>query len=102
VGVVRCLESAHVQRYQEMMKERTDARWRVPQDVPSDAKVILRLSLDVAGVARDVAVVSADTELLGDSAMRALLSASPFPPMDQTNRCLADKRIKMTFTVPEP
>ncbi|MBW2384924.1 MAG: TonB C-terminal domain-containing protein [Deltaproteobacteria bacterium] len=101
-GIVRCLESLHVQRYQEMMKQRTDARWRVPQDVPGDARVILRLSLDVAGVARNVEVVSADTERLGASAMRALLSASPFPPMDGANRCLADKRIKMTFTVPEP
>ncbi len=49
----------------------------------------------MAGAARDVEVVSAANETLGDSAMRALRSASPFPPMDGASRCLADKRIRI-------
>ena len=39
---------------------------------------------------------------LAESAVQALRSASPFPPMTDANRCLTDKRIVLTFTVPNP
>jgi hypothetical protein len=39
---------------------------------------------------------------LAESAIQALGSASPFPPMSDANRCLTDKRIVLTFTVPNP
>lgn len=99
-GVVRCLESAYVDRYLEVVKDRTDQRWRVPEGVTPGTKVVLRFDLDAAGMAANVEVIETQDELLGRSAMQALRSAAPFPPMDDNNRCLAEKRIKQTFTVP--
>jgi hypothetical protein len=99
-GVVRCLESAYVDRYLEVVKDRTDRHWRVPEGVIPGTRVVLRFDLDAAGMATQVEVLETQDDLLGRSAMQALLSAAPFPPMDANNRCLADKRIKQTFTVP--
>ena len=99
-GVVRCLESAPVQRYLETVRVRTNQRWTVPEGVPADARVVLRFDLDAAGMAGRVEGRSADDEALSASARQALLTASPFPPLVDANRCLTDKRIVLTFTVP--
>ncbi len=101
VGSVRCLESAFVQRYIDMVKNRTDRHWIVPDGVPPDAQVILRFDLDDAGVASNIDALEAEDTLLGRSAESALRNAAPFPPMRDENRCLAAGRIKLTFTVPQ-
>jgi hypothetical protein len=41
-----------------------------------------------------------EASVLSNSARQALLSAAPFSPLDASNRCLTDKRIVLTFTVP--
>jgi hypothetical protein len=51
-------------------------------------------------MARNVEAVEGTDDRLGQSTRLALLGAAPFPPMDADNRCLSDKRIKLTFTVP--
>lgn len=100
VGVVRCLESASVQRYLDGVQKKTSQRWTVPEGVAPDEQVVLRFHLDAAGMANDVRGSEADEPTLSNSARRALLSANPFPPLTDANRCLADKRIVLTFTVP--
>jgi hypothetical protein len=98
--VVQCLESAYVLRYLDMVQERTNQRWNVPAGVAPDARVVLRFDLDAAGMATDVRSGESEDTLLADSARRALLAAAPFPPMTEANRCLTEKTIILTFTVP--
>ena len=100
VGAVRCLESGFVQRYQDMLEDRTMRRWTVPDGVPPDTQVRLRFTLDAAGMVSDVEPVEGQNGALAESARLALLSAAPFPPMDDHNRCLAGRRLLSTFSVP--
>ena len=100
VGAVRCLESASVQRYLDGVRSRTRQRWTVPAGVPSSAQVVLRFAVDAAGLATETEAVGTENPALAESAVLALRSASPFPPMTDANRCLTDKRIVLTFTVP--
>ena len=102
VGSVRCLESASVQRYLDRVRLRTRQRWTVPAGVPPEAEVQLRFAVDAAGVATAVEAAQAGNGALAESAVQALRSASPFPPMNDANRCLTGKRIVLTFTVPSP
>ncbi len=100
VGVVRCLESGFVQRYQHMLEDRTLRRWTVPDGVPPNTRVRLRFTIDAAGMVSDVEPVEGQDEALAESARLALLSAAPFPPMDDGNRCLAGRALISTFSVP--
>ncbi len=101
MGSVRCLESAHVQRYLQMVQTRTQHRWTIPTGVNPKARVILGFGLDAAGMASGIETVDVGDPALGLSAMQALQTASPFPPMIDANRCLSEKRILLTFTVPQ-
>ena len=80
----------------------TSQRWRVPDGVPENTAVVLRFELDAAGMANRVESQpgEGDSSALANSARQALLSAAPFSPLDASNRCLTDKRIVLTFTVP--
>ena len=99
-GVTRCLESAAVQRYLGGIQQRTRARWTVPREIPADTEVVLGFALDRSGTTRDVRGRPSDDATLSASARQALLAASPFPPLINANRCLAEKRLRLTFTVP--
>ncbi len=108
VGAVRCLESASVQRYLDAVRLRTYQRWTVPYGIPPNAEVVLRFAVDASGMATHTEAIDpqdaqrAADPALAKSAVQALRSASPFPPMSDANRCLSDKRIVLTFTVPSP
>ena len=102
VGAVRCLESASVQRYLDGVRLRTRQRWIVPPGIAPNAEVSLRFALDAAGLATSMEAVGGANPGLAESAVQALRSASPFPPMNDANRCLTDKRILLTFSVPSP
>ena len=100
IGVVRCMESAFVVRYIDGIEERTKQRWQVPENTPDDAKVVLRFTLDSSGAATQIAFQGNVDPALGNSAVAAMRSASPFPPMDDNVRCLAGKKLRGTFTNP--
>ena len=99
---MRCLESASVQRYLDGVRLRTRQRWIVPPGIAPNAEVSLRFALDAAGLATSMEAVGGANPGLAESAVQALRSASPFPPMNDANRCLTDKRILLTFSVPSP
>lgn len=87
---VDCLERPEVGTYLENVKGRMYSRWALPPNVPSGAAVLLRFRLDAGGSAHDVEPVEVDDQRLAESAVAALRSASPFPPMSDRVRCLAD------------
>jgi hypothetical protein len=86
-----------VQAYQEQIRLRTLARWVAPPEMPSGARATLRWRLDVGGSATRVELVSAPTAEIGASVVDALRSASPFPPMPERVRCLANRGLTGTF-----
>lgn len=93
---LECHERPEVQAYLLQVEERTKARWRTPPGVP-DSEVTLRFEIDVAGSAQQVELVRAANNALGASAVDAMRAASPFPPMPERARCLADRRILGKF-----
>jgi TonB family protein len=82
----------------EQIRERTFQRWKLPPGLAASQQVTLRFRLDAAGSATDVELVRASDNSLGASAIDAMRSASPFPPIPEAARCLAQKRINATFS----
>jgi TonB family protein len=76
------------------------ARWKLPPGVPADQSVKLRFRLDVAGSASAIELVRATSNALGASAIDALRAASPFPPLPDRARCLAQYGLTGRFTNP--
>ena len=97
-GAGRCNDRPAVQAYMAQIRTRTLERWKLPPGVPVDERVTLRFKLDVAGSASAVHVLKASDNALGASAVDAMRSASPFPPIPEAARCLSQGRIRATFS----
>jgi TonB family protein len=91
-----CLTRPEVKSYMEQVESRVYSRWTLSHGI-SDARVVLRFAIDVAGSASSIQLVNGDNAL-GASAIDAMRTASPFPPMPDRARCLASKYLKLTFT----
>jgi TonB family protein len=94
----QCVTRPAVLQYMEQIRVRTEQRWKLPPGLAAAQQVTLRFKLDAAGSATDVELVQASDNALGASAIDAMRSASPFPPIPEGARCLAQKRIKATFS----
>lgn len=99
-GAPDCFQRPEVNRYLDQVRERTLSRWALPPGAPANQQVTLRFTLDPAGSATSVEVLSSGDRTLGSSAVDALRSASPFPPMSDPARCLARTPITATFRNP--
>ncbi|MDP7573269.1 MAG: TonB family protein, partial [Myxococcota bacterium] len=96
----QCMGKPEVMRYLSGVEEKTYDRWILPPGVDPDQEVTLRFRLDHTGSAIDVSLVDASSNALGASAVDAVRSAAPFPPMPDGVRCLAHMPIVATFTNP--
>jgi hypothetical protein len=95
-----CDARPEVKAYMAQIKERTVSRWTPPPDAPNgQSQATLRWQLDVGGSASSVELLSARDKKVGATVVDALRSASPFPPMSDRVRCLAERRVIGTFTV---
>ncbi|MDH3685109.1 MAG: hypothetical protein OEP95_02735 [Myxococcales bacterium] len=95
-----CMSRPSVQAYMRQIKDRVISRWVLPVDVAANQSVEMRFALDPAGTASQVRLVSAPDAKLGESAVDALRSASPFDHMADEVRCLAGEPIIATFKNP--
>ena len=95
-----CLERPEVKAYQDQIKQRMYSRWNAPTDAPANSKVLLRFSLDSSGSVISAELASTTDAALGQSAVDALRSSSPFMAMPERVRCLARKTLVGTFTLP--
>ena len=93
-----CIGLPAVSAYMETIRTRTEERWKLPPGLQRNQQVTLRFKVDPAGSATNVELVYASDNALGASAIDAMRSASPFPPIPEAARCLARKRIKATFS----
>ena len=100
VGVVPCMQSAFVVRYNAILKQRVLARWTVPPGFSPGEEVVLIFQLDSSGAATSIEFKGDVDPALGQSAVAAMRAASPFPPMDDNVRCLAEIRLRGTFSSP--
>jgi hypothetical protein len=92
-----CDERPEVKAYREQVRQRTLARWVAPPSISVGSKATLSWKLDVSGSATAVQLVNASTNEIGSSVVDALRAASPFPPMSDRVRCLANRRLTGTF-----
>jgi len=95
-----CDARPEVRAYMSQLKERTLSRWSPPPDAPGGtSQATLRWQLDVGGSASSVELLSAHDKKVGATVVDALRSASPFPPMNDRVRCLAERRVTGTFSL---
>ncbi len=95
-----CDARPEVRAYMSQLKERTLSRWAPPPDAPGGtSQATLRWQLDVGGSASSVELLSARDKKVGATVVDALRSASPFPPMNDRVRCLAERRVTGTFSL---
>jgi hypothetical protein len=98
-GGAECDRRPEVQAYMSDVKQRTLSRWVPPPDAPPQSRATLRFRLDVGGSASRVELVSAANPQIGASVVDAMRSASPFPPLPERARCLADRHITGAFSL---
>jgi len=95
-----CDARPEVRAYMSQLKERTLSRWSPPPDAPGGtSQATLRWQLDVGGSASSVELLSSRDKKVGATVVDALRSASPFPPMNDRVRCLAERRVTGTFSL---
>lgn len=95
-----CDTRPEVRAYMDQIKQRTLARWATSGNAPvGRVRARLRFQVDVGGSASRVEMVSSDDARVGSSVVDALRAASPFPPMSDRVRCLADSQLTATFTL---
>lgn len=99
-NAIPCLDRPEVKSYLGTIHDRTLARWVVPSGAQPNQQVTLRFTLDAAGSAVSVDLLDSADRALGASAIQALRSAAPFPPMPDDVRCLARTPIRGTFRNP--
>jgi TonB family protein len=92
-----CAARPDVLVYVELVKDRVYERWHIAAGTPN-LEVNLRFKIDVAGSATNVELISS-LNALGAGAVDAMRAASPFPPMPDSARCLADKNLTMKFRI---
>jgi TonB family protein len=91
-----CMKRPEVSSYIKNLQKRIYDRWNLPYGV-KDVRVVLRFAIDVAGSASSIQLLKGDNAI-GASAIDAMRNASPFPPMPDRVRCLANKNINATFS----
>ena len=99
-GGAGCTETPEAEAYKEQVRVRMLSRWTLPDGVESNQAVRIRFKLDAAGSVLSAEVVGSGDPRLNQSAVDALRSASPFPPMSDRVRCMAGQSLTGTFKNP--
>ena len=99
-GGAGCTETPEAEAYKEQVRVRMLSRWTLPDGVESNQAVRIRFKLDAAGSVLSAEVVGGGDPRLNQSAVDALRSASPFPPMSDRVRCMAGQSLTGTFKNP--
>lgn len=99
-GAAGCTESPEALAYQEEVRVRMLSRWTLPDGIESNQTVRIRFKLDRAGSVLSADVLGGGDPRLNQSAVDALRSASPFPPMSDRVRCMAGQALVGSFKNP--
>jgi TonB family protein len=86
-------------QYLQQLKRRVESVWKYPDDVTGVQKVAVRFSLDRAGKLTLAEVLDSSDSRLNTSAVEAIKRASPFPPIPDSLKDLANEPMIIRFEV---
>jgi TonB family protein len=93
------ISNADYSQYLNQLKKRVESVWKYPDDVTGIQKVTVRFTLDRAGKLTQAVVLESSDSRLNASAVEAMKRASPFPPIPETLKDLANEPLIMRFEV---
>lgn len=94
-----CTDRPEVKAYLDQVEKRTYARWTLTGGETQGAKSVkLKFMLDASGSLMKSELDGVVDPELGQGAVEAMRSASPFAPMPERVRCLARRTIVGTFS----
>jgi TonB family protein len=85
--------------YLQQLKRRVESVWKYPDDVTGVQKVAVRFILDRAGKLTLAEVLDSSDSRLNTSAVEAIKRASPFPPIPESLKDLANEPMIIRFEV---
>jgi TonB family protein len=86
-------------QYLQQLKRRVESVWKYPDDVTGVQKVAVRFILDRAGKLTLAEVLDSSDSRLNTSAVEAIRRASPFPPIPESLKDLANEPMIIRFEV---
>jgi TonB family protein len=93
------LPSADYNQYLNALKKRVESVWKFPENVNGVQKVAILFTLDRAGRLVQSEVLDSTDARLNASAVDAMKRASPFAPIPESLKDLANTPLRMQFTV---
>jgi TonB family protein len=90
---------ADYNQYLQQLKKKVESVWKYPDNVTGVQKVAIRFSLDRAGKLTVAEVVDSSDSRLNASAIEAVKRASPFPPIPEHLKDLANEPMIIRFEV---
>jgi TonB family protein len=91
--------SSDYSQYLQQLKRRVESVWKYPDDVTGVQKVAVRFILDRAGKLTLAEVLDSSDSRLNTSAVEAIKRASPFPPIPESLKDLANEPMIIRFEV---
>ncbi len=86
-------------QYLNQLKKRVESVWKYPENVSGVQKVAIRFTLDRAGKLTLAEVLDSSDVRLNASALDAVRRASPFPPIPESLKDLANEPMIIRFEV---
>jgi TonB family protein len=91
--------NAEYGEYLKAIEKRVYSVWKYPDGAAGVQKVSVRFAVDRGGKLTLVEVVDSTDPKINASALEAMKKASPFPPIPESLRDLADEPLIIRFTV---
>ena len=96
---LRGLSGADYNHYLSQLKKRVESVWKFPEGVSGVHKVAILFTLDRAGRLVQSEVLESSDARMNASAVEAMKRASPFAPIPESLKDLANTPLRMQFTV---
>jgi len=93
------IPAADFNNYFNQLKRRVESVWKFPEGVSGLQKVGVVFTLDRSGKLIKADVLESSDTRLNAGAMEAMKKASPFPPIPDSLKDLANEPLRMQFTV---
>ncbi len=90
---------ADYNQYLNQLKKRVESVWKYPEEVTGLQKVAVRFAVDRSGNLTLAVVLESSDARLNASALAAMKRASPFPPIPESLKDLANEPLIMRFEV---
>ncbi len=91
--------NAEYGQYLKSIEKRVYSVWKYPDGATGVQRVSVRFALDRAGKLTQAEVVDSTDSQINASALEAMKKASPFPPIPESLKDLADEPLIIRFTV---